>query len=251
MSIMDHYYDRIVEILNSIRAKEAERIEKASRILADVVQADRLINIFGVGGHSAMAGMEVFYRAGGLAAINPLFPVGMNVIESRPTFARIRGTARYILDYYNLKTDDILVLVNFYGMSIPAVECAMEAVKRGIRLITVNSHAWPDAVPKDFEWRHDSGKSLNDFAEVALDNHVPLHDALLDVDGVDQKVAASGTVATCFLLNALMAQTVEILAERGDDPDIWISYHVPEGDAHNRLMVEKYRSRVPHLYPVP
>ena len=70
---------------------------------------------------------------------------------------------------------------------------------------------------------------------------------LLHRQGVSSPIA----VSTIFLLNALMAQTVEILAERGDDPDIWISYHVPEGDAHNRLMVEKYRSRVPHLYPVP
>jgi len=251
LSIVDRYYDSIVSILDHVRMDEADRIEKAAGLLADTVQADGLINVFGVGGHSAMAGMEVFYRAGGLARVNPLFPVGMNVIESRPTMSRLHGTAKYILDYYNLKAGDVLALVNFYGMSIPAVECAMESVERGIRLITVNSHAFPAAVPKDFKWRHESGKTVTDFAEVALDNHVPVPDALLDVEGLAQKVAASGTLATCFLLNALMARTVEMLVQRGDDPDIWISYHVPEGDDHNRLLVEKYRGRIPHLYPVP
>ena len=43
--------------------------------------------------------MEIFWRAGGLAQVNPLFPVGTNIITAGPTTAKVTGLAPYILNF--------------------------------------------------------------------------------------------------------------------------------------------------------
>jgi len=74
----------------------------------------RLINILGAGGHSAIAAMEIFWRAGGLVQVNAMFPPGSNIVT--------------------------LILVNFYGLNPLSMDVALEAKRRGVVLITVNSH---------------------------------------------------------------------------------------------------------------
>ena len=67
--IMDLYYDEILKIIGEIRATERENILKAARLIADQVKMDKKVFVFGPGGHSNLAAMEVFFRAGGLSNI--------------------------------------------------------------------------------------------------------------------------------------------------------------------------------------
>ncbi|OGJ96670.1 MAG: hypothetical protein A2487_09365 [Candidatus Raymondbacteria bacterium RifOxyC12_full_50_8] len=127
---------------------------------------------------------------------------------------------------------------------------ALEGRKRGVKLITVNSHAFAKAVPLSFKWRHPSKKNINDLAHVAVDNHVPVLDAVLKIKGIKEKVTPTATIATCFTLNCITSTAVQILADRGKNPDIWLSNNVPGGDEHNSSFIEAYRHRIHHLYPV-
>ena len=70
--IMDVYYDEIFKIINEIRATERENILKAARIVADQVKSDKLVYVFGPGGHSNLAAMEIFFRAGGLLHVSAM-----------------------------------------------------------------------------------------------------------------------------------------------------------------------------------
>ena len=70
--LTDLYYDEILKIINEIRATERENILKAARMIADQVKQDKLVYVFGPGGHSNLAAMEVFFRAGGLMHISAI-----------------------------------------------------------------------------------------------------------------------------------------------------------------------------------
>lgn len=250
MSLIKEYQSKINEILADITDKEVESIDKASEILADCYVEDRLIHIFGAGGHSAIGAMEIFWRAGGLTKINAMFPAGTNIITANPTTAKTIGLAPYILNYYEVKEGDPLLLVNFYGLNPIAVDVALEAKKKGIKLITVNSHGFAHKVPEDFKWRHPSKKNIHDVADVAVDNHVPYPDAVLRVEGIEETITPTATIATCFTLNCIMSETIRKIAIKGVKPEIWISNNIPGCDEHNNPLVEKYRHRIHHLYPV-
>lgn len=244
------YTKNITELLNLIEKKEEEKILAAADVLSDKVIAGQLINIFGAGGHSAIAAMEIFWRAGGIAQINAMFPSGTNIISAMPTTAKVTGFAPYILNFYDVYKDDVLILVNFYGLNIIALDVAIEAKKRGVKLITVNAHKFAQEVPEDFIWRHPCKKNINDFADISIDNHVPFPDAVLEIEGVEEKVSPTATILTCFALNCLMAETTRMIKEKGGTPEIWRSNNIPGCDEHNKPIHDKYRKRIHHLYPV-
>jgi len=248
-SLMREYNNIIKNNLDKIIDNEESNILAAAEILSDKTIEGKFINIFGAGGHSAIAAMEIFWRAGGLATVNAMFPAGTNIITANPTTSKLIGMAPFILNFYEVKKDDVLILVNFYGLNHVSVDVAIEAKARGIKLITVNAHKFAKKVPDDFEWRHPSKKNINDFADVAIDNHVPYPDAVLDVDGVEEKITPTATMLTCFALNCLMSETIRMIGEKGGKPEIWISNNIPGCYEHNQPMIDKYRHKIHHLYP--
>ena len=138
--MMEEYNAIVTAAMSDIMRDEEEAILKAADLLSDKVIEGRLVNIYGAGGHSAIAAMEIFWRAGGIAQINAMFPTGTNIVSANPTTAKLEGYAPYILNFYDVYKDDVLILVNFYGLNITAVDVAIEAQKRGVKLITVNAH---------------------------------------------------------------------------------------------------------------
>lgn len=248
--LIGEYTSTMVDLLQTIAKEEKDNILAAAELLSDKVVEGKLINIFGAGGHSAIAAMEIFWRAGGIAQVNAMFPAGTNIISAQPTTAKMVGMAPFILNFYDVYKDDVLILVNFYGLNIISVDVAVEAKKRGVKLITVNAHKFAKAVPDDFIWRHPNKKNINDFADIAVNNHVPYPDAVLDIDGVEEKIGPTATTLTCFTLNCIMAETIRLIKEKGVDPEIWVSNNIPGCDEHNRPIHDKYRKRIHHLYPV-
>lgn len=246
---MKEYNSTIKNLLDTVIEKEEIAVLQAAEALSNKVVEGKFINIFGAGGHSAIAAMEVFWRAGGLTCINAMFPAGTNIITANPTTSKVVGLAPYILNFYEVKKGDVLILVNFYGLNHVAVDVAIEAKERGIELITVNAHKFAKQVPDDFKWRHPSKKNINDFADIAIDNHVPYPDAVLDVDGVEEKITPTATMLTCFVLNCLMSETIRLIAEKGVKPEIWISNNIPGCYEHNQPFIDKYRHKIHHLYP--
>ena len=100
--MMDEYNAIVTAAMSDIIREEEEAILKAADLLSDKVIDGRLINIYGAGGHSAIAAMEIFWRAGGIAQINAMFPAGTNIVSANPTTAKLEGYAPYILNFYDV-----------------------------------------------------------------------------------------------------------------------------------------------------
>ena len=73
------YFQKIVENLELINSTQANNIKKAASLMADAIEADKLINVYGGGGHTTLCMGEMFFRAGGLANINPIAETGLTV----------------------------------------------------------------------------------------------------------------------------------------------------------------------------
>ena len=65
------YLPLVIELLNKIETEQLDNIKAAAKLMADAIEDDRLINVYGGGGHTTLHVGEMFFRAGGLCNINP------------------------------------------------------------------------------------------------------------------------------------------------------------------------------------
>ena len=66
--LMTQYSEVIINAMRDIVKDERANILKAADLLSDNANEGRLLHVYGAGGHSAIAAMEIFWRAGdGLA----------------------------------------------------------------------------------------------------------------------------------------------------------------------------------------
>lgn len=244
------YLTSIQALQERILSEERSAIERAASFTAAALQQDRLLHVFGTGGHSVMGAEEVFFRAGGLVPINAILDEGVmlghgalrsTVIERTP------GYASAILDYHEVGEQDVLIIVNAYGINACTIDSVLEGKRRGSTTIAVTSVGLQHALPHDHPSRHPSKQNLCDLADTVIDCKVPMGDALLDIDGVSQRVGSSSTFANALALNLLVIQTVTILAQQGINPPIWQSANSPGGDEANREHISRYKHRIKKL----
>ena len=75
------YLDAVVGNLEQVRTEQAENIAAAASLMADAIAEDRLIHVYGGGGHTTLVMGEMFFRAGGLANIDPVMETGLSVFN--------------------------------------------------------------------------------------------------------------------------------------------------------------------------
>lgn len=250
MGMMEQYLHEITGILGAIVEHEKEAIDKVATLVAQRVEDDRLVHVFGSGGHSVMGAMEGFWRAGGFANVNPLFPAGLSLIDSHPNIERTPGIAGSVLRYYGVGKDDLLLIINVNGINPLTIESAMEAKKLGATVAAITSPSFASNVPPGIPARHSSNQNLHDLADIVVDAHVPAGDSILHVPGMEQTIGASSTYAVCFAVNLIFVRAAEILLAKGIVPPIWTSVNIKGGDDANKKYLQKYLTRVHHLYPM-
>jgi len=243
MDLVRKYYDIIVETLKKIETNEKENIRKGAELMAEAIMEDKLIHVFGSGGHSNMATEEMFHRAGGLACINPIFVDGIR-IPHIPRAERLLGYAEEIFRFYDLKKGDLLIIVNAYGINSVTIESALLAKEKGIKTIGVTGTEYAKNLPKDFVGRHPSGKALHELVDIFINTYIPYGDAVIETEGCRAKVAPITTFANSFILNSLVIETARILASKGIEPPIICSINTLNGEERNRWLYDKYRKRI-------
>lgn len=244
------YYEAVVSVLRAIEEQEKASIDRAAAVLAEKIAEDRLIHVIGPGGHSNMAVEEVLWRAGGLAPVNGILDAGTNLIHGAKRsniIERTPGYAKGVLDAYGVGAGDVLVIVNAYGINAMTIDCALECKKRGVTSVAITSDSFAKTVPKDAPARHPSGLNLYEIADIYINNHLPLGDAVVEIEGMEQKMGPTSTFANSFTINLLMIRTAEKLLAMGIQPPVWTSANLPGGDELNKRYEEKYFPRVKHL----
>ena len=251
--MMDHsngYLPAVVELLNKIESEQYENIKAAAELMADAVQQDKLINVYGGGGHTTLPVGEMFFRAGGLCNINPCMETGLSVFNQAQKYLALERCINYgraIMDYYNLRKDDVLIIFHNIGINPATIDAAMEAKERGAKIIAVSSVAWQKGLPADYELRHPSKKNLNDFADVCIDDYNPLGDTAVKLDGFETPIGPISNMTDFYIVHRLEIECAKVCLSRGIEPPFWRSANVPGGDEFNQKNLEKYRGRIKML----
>lgn len=234
----DEYYQIVSEQLERQAREEHEKIECAARWCADAVTKKRLIHVFGCG-HSQMFAMEVFYRAGGLVPVDAmlvphlaLFPKAkLSTIQER-----VEGFSDRVLDLRDTSPDDVMIIVSISGRNAGVVDVALEAHKIGMKVVALTSEEFSEGVDS----RHSSGKLLKDVADCVIDIKCVLGDACLSLEGMQARFCGTSTVLGTFVMQSIMARTVELCAEDGMVPPVWVSSNLDKGDAINDEYIKQY-----------
>jgi uncharacterized phosphosugar-binding protein len=241
------YLEASQALMRRILEEEREPMERAAQRLCEQIAADRLVHVFGPGGHSNLATQEIFFRAGGLINVRAIRAAGTLLAPgARRALAtqRTPGYGKVVIADRRLGPDDLLILVNAYGINAALIDAALEARRRGVFLIGVSSRAHASGTSPDHPARHPTRQNLHDIVDIAIDTKVMIGDAVVTVPGMSQPIAAISTFANAFALNCLVIRTVARLVERGIEPPVWRSGNAPGGDEANARFIARFHDRV-------
>ncbi|AJY44957.1 sugar isomerase domain-containing protein [Martelella endophytica] len=245
--ICEDYLASVHTLMTRVMSEEREALDAAAAKLADQVAADRLIHIFGPGGHSNLAAQEVFFRAGGLMHMSAILDEGTllsNGALRSMAIERLPGYGRIVIADRGLGETDLLILVNAYGINAALIDAALEARRRGTFVIGVSSREHAANTAPEHPARHPTKQNLHDIVDIAIDSKVPIGDAVVSLPGMGENIAAISTFANAFTLNNLVIRTVAKLVERGIEPPVWRSGNAPGGDEANSRFIGAFRDRV-------
>ncbi|AKR54938.1 sugar isomerase [Devosia sp. H5989] len=233
--------------MQRILGEERDGLDRAAARLADQIAADRLVYIFGPGGHSNLASQEVFFRAGGLMHVSAILDEGTllsNGALRSMAIERTPGYGKVVITDQRLGEGDLLILVNAYGINAALIDAALEAKRRRVFVIGVSSREHASNTSPDHPARHPTKHNLHEIVDIAIDTKVPIGDAVVRVPGMSQDIAAISTFANAFALNCLVIRTVAKLVERGIEPPVWRSGNAPGGDEANARFIARFHDRV-------
>ncbi|MCL4876423.1 MAG: sugar isomerase domain-containing protein [Anaerolineae bacterium] len=237
----DIYLTEISKLIDKIHTTQMGNIQKAAKAMAASIAAGRAVHAFG-SGHSVIAVMDLFPRYGAYPGFHPIMDprlmwfniVGPGGARELLWLEREEGYVRNVLLSHNLDPRDSILVFSHGGMNAAPIEVALQAKEAGLTVIAVTSVA-NRALN---EPKHSSGKSLHDAADIVIDNCSPPEDALVPIDGLLGKVAASSTVTAVTITMSLLAETTAELARLGKLPErVFVSPNVPGVEKTNNEQV--------------
>jgi uncharacterized phosphosugar-binding protein len=208
------YLARLHDVLRRIEAEEADNIRSAAAIVARALAAGGLVHAFGTG-HSHMIAEEGFFRAGGIAALNPILDSRLSFFEGALTSSRVErtpGLAAEVIAREDVRPGDAAVIVSNSGRNAMPVEMAQLMRGRSVPVIAITS------MP---------ASPLAAIADVVVLNCVPPGDALLEVPGLETKIGPASTVAGAAILNSMVIEAVAQLTARGIAVPVFLSANLP------------------------
>ena len=240
-----------ISVMDKIESTQMEQIKKVAGVMADCLQSGHLVHTFGCG-HANLPIEEMYPRIGGFVGFHPLCErpltffthiVGEMGINQFLWLERAEGYGKAIMSSWNFNKNDLLWIFSHTGINAVNIEVALEAQKRGMKVIAYGSAADTGNKPS----RHSSGKNLFQVADNVVDSCCPLQDASVDLKNHQDKIGPLSTMAFVTTVWMTMCTVAEILADRGVHLYIHPSHNVP-GDttAHERLdaCLAEYKRRV-------
>lgn len=243
MNARQAYFDNLRHVLQEVAGTQAEAMEKAAEKLAEATLEGQCIFAFGCN-HASLATLDLYYRTGGMATINPVRAPGLNLDVDPATMTsemeRLNGYGSVIVDSHPIGAGDVVIIHSVSGRNTVTVDVALRAKEIGAYTIALTNMRTSPHVTS----RHPSGKNLYEVADLVLDNCGSLGDASLVIQGVPEKVAPTSTAVGAAILNAIVARAVQLVTQRGGVAPVFVSANLDEGDAHNKAMLAQYKDRI-------
>ncbi len=233
---MTQYLNNIIENLKAIEVSQREKMKWVAEHVANVIENDGIIYVFGCG-HSHIPALDTFYRAGGLANVSAMLDTDLmlhNGAAKSSRMEKMSGIGSEIFRRYKVEKKDILIVFSASGKNQVPCDVADSAREHGVFTVGVSSSNY-----------FDKGGKLHGHVDLHIDCMVPYGDASVPVGNV--KMGGLSTSAFCYILNSVLIEGAELAEKRGIKAPIYISGNVEGGREHNITLEERYLGRIKHL----
>lgn len=241
---IERYFRKVLALQNEVIENQRQVLKDAAAQMATTIAQDGRIFIFGTG-HSHMMAEEGFYRAGGLANVVPIFSSAL-MLHEKPNLSsrleRTEGLAEGLLDEYQVRPTEMILIFSNSGVNRLPVEMAIKAKDSGLFVVSVSSLAYARMAPMS-----SLGKRLDEVADIAIDNYGEPGDALVHIPETDWCVGPSSTISGALIWNCLVTECVVRLHASGLPLPVFASLNMPGAAEHNAELLEKWHTYNPHL----
>jgi uncharacterized phosphosugar-binding protein len=206
-------------VFDNIEATQLDVIGRVATWVADAIAVDRFGVLFG-SGHSHIPTVDTFPRIGSFPGWLPIHELSTSYMATilgnqglRQTLylEKIEGFGRLILENYRLDPRDVMIVISNSGVNAMGIDVALSAKEQGLKTVAITSLSHS----RSSQSRHSTGKRLFEVCDAVIDTCVPQGDALVEIPGFPQKVAAASTIAGSIIMQSLAAETAQTLAGRG------------------------------------
>ncbi|MBE6108347.1 MAG: SIS domain-containing protein [Erysipelotrichaceae bacterium] len=238
MNDIQGYFDVLKTKLNDLIDTQSENIDQAADMIVESFLEGGRFYAFGTG-HSHMIVEELFTRAGGLAFVKAILPTEM-MLHELPTkssaLERLPGYAKAILDLYPVDEKDVFLIISNSGRNSAPVEMAMEARKRGAKVICITSMKHSTQTTS----RQKDGKKLYEVSDLVIDNQAEYGDAAYYVGEWKVPVAGTSDFIGIAIVQTMTAAIASKLAARGEEVPVFRSGNVDGAAEINYKLHMKY-----------
>jgi len=230
------------ELLGRVAITQQESVAACVDLFADALASGKMIHTFGTG-HSHLLAEEIFYRAGGLAAIYPILDERLmlhkEVVKGSQN-ERLPGLAQELVNQHPIASGDVVIVISNSGGNQVTIDLVKLAQGLGAKVIAITSvnHATSKSA------RSNAAEKIHQLADVVLDNSGVVGDALVRVAGSPMSAGPTSTVIGGALLQSVVVGTVAECLKRGIQPEIFLSSNLAGGDESNAAIFDKYRSLI-------
>lgn len=211
------YLNEVEKLITHVKSQETQ-INQVAEKAAVAIMAGHWVRLFG-SGHSVLPVQDCFPRYGGYPGFFPIMdPRLMWTTVSGPGGAeellwleRQEGYMENFLRHNVWHKDDVLIVISHGGQNAAPVEVALAGKENGLYVVALTSLDNHQNKPVT----HSSGKKIGDIADIVLDNGVTSEDAVVAVNGVGGKVGGTSTLIAIAIIQAVVAETATVLADKG------------------------------------
>ncbi|RRN69108.1 sugar isomerase domain-containing protein [Peribacillus simplex] len=240
---MNSYFEEVQALLKIVGEQEKQSIKESVEHISKAVMSDGVIHLFG-SGHSHILTEEVFYRAGGLAAIHPIFVEDLMLFKGASRSSQLERqndlSEKFMLDE-DIRPGDVCIVISSSGVNPVPIDVAIIAKEKGAFVIGLTSPEYANSCPS----RHKKKLYLHDVVDLVIDNHISKGDTLLNSNNIS--FGSGSTVIGAVLLNMIFTQVIETIIESGVTPPVFLSSNIEGADEHNQKIIAKYKTRIPQL----
>ena len=154
---------------------------------------------------------------------------------------RLSGYADVVLREKDLQSEDILLIASVSGRNPVVTEMCTAAQKRGARVIALTNTTYARSVSARGKGR------LFELANLVIDLPGVVGDAMIELEGLEQRTGPSSTTVGTAILQGLMVEVTAKLLARGLRPPILVSANLDHGDRSNEQLFAVYRDRLSYL----
>ncbi|HJT38313.1 MAG TPA: sugar isomerase domain-containing protein [Actinomycetota bacterium] len=232
----------IREHLARVEAANEVTLDRVADEMFRVITSDGLIYVGGTG-HSIALMLEGFYRAGGLACVQPLYHPSLLPLhggQDSTLYEHTAGVAKLLVNRYAPTDGDIAFIVSNSGVNVVPVELADELRARNTPVVAIVS------LTHLRKAKARAGHKIDNVVDYILDTQVPYGDAAYRAEG-QSPMAGLSSITGVYLWTLLLARVADRAAAKGIELPIWTSSNVEGGAERNAVLFDAYRKRVPLL----